>query len=120
MPEQTAAEPSMDDILASIRRIVTDEAPAGEGSVPSAGAATPDPAPTAPAASAFDRLADAAEESAKARAELAMPAAGRTLEDVVRELLRPLLKAWLDEHLPAIVEARVDEEVTRIARGRVR
>ncbi len=49
-----------------------------------------------------------------------MPPAGRTLEDVVRELLRPLLKAWLDENLPRIVEAKVAEEVERIARSRVR
>ena len=45
----------------------------------------------------------------------------RTLEDVVRELLRPLLKQWLDENLPAIVEAQVQSEIERISRsGRVR
>lgn len=49
-----------------------------------------------------------------------MPADGRTLEDVVRELLRPLLKGWLDEHLPNIVQTAVQAEVERIARGRVR
>lgn len=47
-----------------------------------------------------------------------MPGIGRTLEDVVRELLRPMLKAWLDEHLPGIVEAQVAAEVERIARLR--
>lgn len=62
------------------------------------------------AAMAFGRLS----------ANIAMPAEGRTLEDVVRELLRPLLKAWLDDNLPAIVQATVDQEVERIARGRVR
>jgi hypothetical protein len=51
---------------------------------------------------------------------MAMPAAGRTLEDVVRELLRPMLKDWLDENLPTIVEAAVAQEVDRISRGRVR
>ncbi|WP_233245092.1 DUF2497 domain-containing protein, partial [Caulobacter sp. HMWF009] len=60
------------------------------------------------AASAFGSLAAAVQ----------MPRDGRTLEDVVRELLRPLLKQWLDEHLPRIVEAKVEEEVHRIARGR--
>jgi cell pole-organizing protein PopZ len=34
----------------------------------------------------------------------------------VRELLKPLLAAWLDENLPRIVEAKVEEEVERIAR----
>lgn len=47
-----------------------------------------------------------------------MPPAGRTLEDVVRELLRPMMKAWLDEYLPSIVEAQVAAEVERIARLR--
>jgi cell pole-organizing protein PopZ len=50
---------------------------------------------------------------------VAMPKGGRNLEDVVAELLRPLLKAWLDEHLPTIVQAKVEEEVERIARRRV-
>ena len=62
------------------------------------------------AASAFSQLS----------ASIAMPAAGRTLEDLTRELLRPLLKAWLDEHLPRIVEAQVAVEVERISRTRVR
>lgn len=47
-----------------------------------------------------------------------MPGYGRTLEDVVRELLRPMMKQWLDEHLPGIVEAQVAAEVERIARLR--
>ncbi len=46
-----------------------------------------------------------------------MPRDGRTLEDVVRELLRPLLKQWLDTNLPGIVEAQVKAEVERISRG---
>ena len=41
--------------------------------------------------------------------------AGRTIEDIVREVLRPLLQAWLDEHLPAIVERLVREEIARVA-----
>lgn len=47
-----------------------------------------------------------------------MPGVGRTLEDVVRELLRPMMKAWLDDNLPGIVEAQVAAEVERIARLR--
>ena len=64
----------------------------------------------AAAASAFGRLT----------AAVAMPEHGRTLEDVTKELLKPMLKAWLDEHLPRIVEAKVAEEVERVSRGRVR
>ena len=47
-----------------------------------------------------------------------MPGQGRTLEDVVRELLRPLLKEWLDTNLPGIVETAVQAEVERISRRR--
>jgi len=73
------------------------------------------------AASAFERLsASLVKPPAPPVTPLAMPASGRTLEDLTRELLRPLLKAWLDENLPGIVQARVDEEVERIAHRRVR
>ena len=42
--------------------------------------------------------------------------AGQTVEGVVRELLKPMLKDWLDRNLAAIVEARVEAELERIAR----
>jgi cell pole-organizing protein PopZ len=41
---------------------------------------------------------------------------GQTIEGVVRELLRPMLKQWLDDNLRAIVEAKVEAEVERISR----
>ncbi|MFL5083101.1 MAG: PopZ family protein [Microvirga sp.] len=41
----------------------------------------------------------------------------RTLEDLVREMLRPLLKNWLDDNLPTIVERLVRAEIERVARG---
>ncbi|PQA86192.1 DUF2497 domain-containing protein [Hyphococcus luteus] len=43
---------------------------------------------------------------------------GRTLEDIVTEMLRPMVKEWLDANLPAIVEEKVEEEVQRVARRR--
>jgi cell pole-organizing protein PopZ len=43
---------------------------------------------------------------------------GRTLEDLVRELLRPMLKIWLDDNLPTMVERLVRAEIDRISRGR--
>ena len=175
MSEQAAPEPTMEEILASIRRIISeDDAPAGEpeAMAPVAAAAPepepepePEPAPAredvleltnrveppeesvgdldvytkadpapeppkpapAPVASVDDDSL-VSEPSAHAAASafghlsaaIAMPAAGRTLEDLTRELLRPLLKSWLDENLPRIVEAKVAEEVERIARSRVR
>ena len=42
----------------------------------------------------------------------------KTLEDLVREMLRPLLKAWLDENLPGMVERLVRAEIERVSRGR--
>jgi uncharacterized protein len=42
----------------------------------------------------------------------------RTLEDLVREMLRPLLKSWLDDNLPSLVERLVRAEIERVARGR--
>lgn len=41
---------------------------------------------------------------------------GATLDDVVRELLKPMLKQWLDANLPQIVEAEVAKEIDRIRR----
>ena len=42
---------------------------------------------------------------------------GITLEAMMREMLRPLLKDWLDEHLPAVVERMVEKEIARVSRG---
>ena len=41
----------------------------------------------------------------------------RTLEDLVREMLRPMLKIWLDENLPRLVERLVRAEIERLSRG---
>jgi len=42
----------------------------------------------------------------------------RTLEDLVKEMLRPMLKAWLDDNLPGMVERLVRAEIERVSRGR--
>ena len=42
----------------------------------------------------------------------------RTLEDLVREMLRPMLKTWLDDNLPSMVERIVRAEIERVSRGR--
>lgn len=41
---------------------------------------------------------------------------GNTLEDLVRELLRPMLKNWLEENLPPLAERMVAKEIARLAR----
>ena len=172
MSDQSPQEPTMEEILASIRRIISeDDAPAEEAAAPEAEAAPPEeapaeddvleltdpiepaspvetmgdidvyspepepepappppPEPTSPSGFSRDEVADnlvgdhaaslAATAFGSLSSALLMPKDGRTLEDVVRELLRPLLKEWLDQNLPRIVEAKVEEEVHRIARGR--
>jgi uncharacterized protein len=42
----------------------------------------------------------------------------RTLEDLVKEMLRPMLKSWLDDNLPGLVERIVRSEIERVSRGK--
>jgi cell pole-organizing protein PopZ len=65
-------------------------------------------ATTAAVDAAFDTLARTAQMRS-----------GRTLEELVSELLRPMLKAWLDDNLPGMVERLVRAEIERVSRGRV-
>ncbi len=67
-------------------------------------------------------LASAATEASVAAAFQALVAsqfAQRTdvVTDLTREMIRPMLEAWIDEHLPGIVERLVAAEIARIRRG---
>lgn len=64
--------------------------------------------------------ADAAVNSAFGNLAGTVLASGgsRTLEDLVKEMLRPMLKAWLDTNLPPLVERLVRDEIERVSRGR--
>ena len=134
---QTAGrEPSMEDILASIKKVIAEEkelrvaaAPAdtiederlaedvGEDDVLELNE------PLAPPADLGPPLIDeeAAGQSRQAPEQLqtvaaTIPAAPQVnpLEEMIREMLRPVLKSWLDEHLPKIVEDHVKREISRI------
>lgn len=177
MSDTDAQEPTMEEILASIRRIISEDEPApsteaqtaspphgdeeedvleltervdetpaapdpvrdetldfessGDLDIHTRSAPEPEPARpqwTPPAKDddmdEDDMLlsAPAARSASSSFGQLArtvsMPAEGRSLEDVTRELLRPLLKDWLDRNLPGIVEQAVRAEVERIARRR--
>ncbi|MDE2200945.1 MAG: DUF2497 domain-containing protein, partial [Rhodospirillales bacterium] len=48
------------------------------------------------------------------REQVAVHRGGPTIEDMVREELRPLLKAWLDTNLPVLVERLVRAEIERV------
>lgn len=130
----------MEDILSSIRRVIArDEAP-GTARAPSAADDVLDLAEeeadeAVAETSAADELvssksADAARQSldalsaavtspAPAAAPAALPAGNRTMEEVVMEALRPMLKQWLDTNLPGMVEAMVAKEISRITGRRL-
>jgi cell pole-organizing protein PopZ len=63
---------------------------------------------------ALSRLADLGQHGIVSKEPL--DESGRTLESLVRELLRPMLKHWLDDHLPPMIERIVREEIQRMAR----
>jgi cell pole-organizing protein PopZ len=65
------------------------------------------------AAAAFAQLGALPRDRHRER-ELPPDGAERALGDVVREMLRPMLQSWLDEHLPGIVERLVREEIARV------
>lgn len=63
--------------------------------------------------------ADAAVSSAfGSLADTFFSAHGRTVESLVEDMLRPMLKTWLDHNLPPLVERLVREEIERVARRR--
>jgi cell pole-organizing protein PopZ len=70
--------------------------------------------------SAFERLSQAMHESvpppAAAEPGPALGAGGKTIEDLVKEMLRPMLKDWLDRNLPPMVERFVEREIARLTR----
>ena len=121
-------DPSMEEILASIKRVIAEDSRAP------AGTRVRRSPPPEPVASEDDVLeledpvsetggllsTDAAAASRERLAALSalrqrdMPADTGALEAVVREMLKPMLKEWLDEHLPAIVEQLVTREIARI------
>ncbi|MGE5151249.1 MAG: DUF2497 domain-containing protein [Rhodospirillaceae bacterium] len=70
------------------------------------------------AASAFDRLSQAVQESVPTPAahDPGPAVGGRNLEDIVKDMLRPMLKEWLDRNLPPMVERYVEREIVRLTR----
>jgi len=78
------------------------------------------PPPRAPAAESplLSNAASAAVHSAfGSLAHSVLAQNPRTLEDLVKEMLRPMLKAWLDDNLPVMVERLVRAEIERVSRG---
>jgi hypothetical protein len=167
---QRAHEPSMEEILASIRSIIADDRepaaartapkpdaapngpqivyskdesaparvaeppPPAEPATPKvvwsqpqpqattpASAPKPEPEPAPAAEAPAQLLSDQADQAVSAAFDalstsLALQSS-ELAENVAREILRPLLKTWLDENLPSMVERLVKAEIQRVARG---
>lgn len=97
-------------------------APATEPAAPAAStpfSAYEEPGPVGGGLISYHVASEAASHFGALEQTISMPTSGRTLEDVVRELMRPLLKDWLDQNLSPIVEKAVRDEVERISRRRV-
>lgn len=127
-----AREPSMEDILASIKRVIAEEKEVRAAAPPPEPEADEDDvleldesmaAPSLPPVDLGPPLMEeeVADESRSRLEELASVAASappapqvNPLEEMVREMLRPILKQWLDDHLPNIVDEHVKREIHRI------
>ncbi len=129
-------EPSMEDILASIKRVIAEEKElrtAVSPSSPDEGEAEEDvleldesmaaEEPASPPMELGPPLLDenAADNSRQKLEELSSvassappPSQVNPLEDMLREMLKPILKQWLDENLPRIVDEHVKREISRI------
>ena len=126
-------EPSMEDILASIKRVIAEEkevraavppllpeqAPEEEDVLelgPAMEAAPSPPVDLGPPLME-EGVADTSRQKLEALASVAATAPAPALnpmEELVREMLRPILKQWLDDHLPNIVDEHVKREIQRI------
>jgi cell pole-organizing protein PopZ len=130
-------EPSMDEILSSIKRIIADD----DNNRPVTKRAAKSAAPDVEEDEVLeltdaddnvgggevlldDNKAQSLRHSFSTLQTLAEPGAAppitrsdeTSLEGMTRDLLRPMLKAWLDTHLPPIVEALVEREIMRITK----
>ena len=129
-----AREPSMEDILASIKRVIAEEKEIRAAAPPPAADEEADEEdvleldesmaePSVPPVDLGpplleDDAADTSRQRLEALASVAAtappPAQVNPLEEMVREMLRPILKQWLDDHLPNIVDEHVKREIHRI------
>jgi cell pole-organizing protein PopZ len=129
-----AREPSMEDILASIKRVIAEEKEIRAFAPPSLPVEEEDvlelnegmeihDAPAAPPVDLGpplleEQAADTSRQRLEALASVAAtappPPLVNPLEEMLREMLRPILKQWLDDHLPAIVDEHVKREIHRI------
>jgi uncharacterized protein len=110
-----SASPAVDSDLASASPAPTDHTGANEAVSVSQSSGADDAARGGLMSSATSAAVDSA---FNAIAQTVLVHNARTLEDLVREMLRPMLKVWLDDNLPGMVERLVRAEIERVSRGR--
>ncbi|KMO13151.1 hypothetical protein SQ03_22495 [Methylobacterium platani JCM 14648] len=132
-----APEPSFDDAFDPMSEIAfrdepmdfdaieiePEPAPAPPPEPPKAAAPPPAAPPEPPRPAMEDRLLSQATDATVGHAfdllaSTVLTRNARTIEDLVQDMLRPMLKSWLDDNLPVLVERLVRAEIERVARGR--
>jgi cell pole-organizing protein PopZ len=118
---QAPASPAFRKIDAE-QDVVFEEAPEPEPPRPPPRAPEPQPRMAQPAmpepAIMSSSTAAAVDSAFNALAHTVLVQNAKTLEDLVKEMLRPMLQHWLDNNLPTLVERLVRQEIERVARGR--
>jgi cell pole-organizing protein PopZ len=117
---QAPASPGFRKIDAQ-QDVVFDEAPEPEPPPPPPRMAEPPRSP--PSTPIGEHIVSSATAAAvdsafNALAHTVLVQNAKTLEDLVKEMLRPMLQHWLDNNLPTLVERLVRAEIERVARGR--
>jgi cell pole-organizing protein PopZ len=107
----------MEEALAAIRRAMSDEEVGDETLTPTEPRSSGEKAGAKPEAGLLSREATAAVGSAFNTLTETVKKHEPTLEDVVRDTLRPMLQSWLDENLPSVVERMVQAAIERVTRG---
>ena len=119
--EMQAPAPAFRKIDA-MQDVVFDEEPAPPPQPRAAEPVRPAPAPPPPPVSEdpiiSSATAAAVDSAFNALAHTVLVQNAKTLEDLVKEMLRPMLQHWLDNNLPTLVERLVRQEIERVARGR--
>jgi uncharacterized protein len=129
-PKPAASQPAAPDVL-DLTESMTSPATPSPGPAPSfrtidanpdvVFANKPEPAPARPMPDRgliSSETVKAVDSAFNTLAHTVIGQNARTLEDLVREMLRPMLKSWLDDNLPGMVERIVRTEIERVSRGR--
>ena len=139
--QTTGREPSMEDILASIKKVIAEEKelrasspqllehellpeeePGEEAEVLELNEPLAPPADLGPPLldeGVAGHSRDALEQLQTVAAIVPAATQVNPLEEMVREMLRPMLKEWLDDHLPRMIDEHVKREISRITGRRL-